>query len=139
MTLWPYQFCMKLFEIFFTYREYLKILDTRSYSFLTIWFCLWSNIIFIVLMNWVCQHLWKHEIPYLFLTFWPISQHFVTLSANSLPFQGLKKMKSDSWLFQDFPYQWEPWIMHILMLTLWCFSLHGIPISPLYNTFPSGN
>ncbi len=95
----------------FNYREYVKILDTRGYSFLTIWFCLWSNIIFIILMNRFFQHLWKHEIPYLFLTFWHISQPFLTLSANSLPFQGLKKMKFDSLLFQDFPYQWEPCFM----------------------------
>ncbi len=92
----------------FTNREYFKILDTGGFSFLTIWFCPWLNIVFIILTNWFFQHLWKHEIPYLFLTFWLISQPFLTLSANSIPFLGLKKLKSDSRLFQDFPYPWEP-------------------------------
>ncbi len=49
--------------------------------------------------------------PLKFLTFWPISQPFLTLSANSLPFQCLKKMKSDSW---HFPYQWEPWFKFLI-------------------------
>ncbi len=74
----------------FTYREYFKILDTRGYNFLTILFCLCSNIIFIILMNWFFQQLWKQEILYLFLSFWPISQPFLTLLTNSLPFQGLE-------------------------------------------------
>ncbi len=104
----------------FTYREYFKILNTRGYSFLTIWFYLWSNIMFIVLMNCVFQHIWKHEIPYFFLTLWPISHPFPTLSANSLPFQGLKKMISDSWLFQYFPYQWESCIIEY-----WPSGPHG--------------
>ncbi len=97
----------------FIYREYFKILDTRGNSFLTIWFCLWSNIIFIVLMNWVFQRLWKHEISYLFLTFWPISQPFPTLSANSLPFQGLK--------------QNEIWFL--------TFSRFSLPVGTLCKTF----
>ncbi len=61
----------------FTCDQYFKILDTRGYSFLTIWFCLWPNIIFIVLMNWVFQHLWKHKIPHL-LTHFPTLPDFVS-------------------------------------------------------------
>ncbi len=49
----------------------------------------------------------KHAILYIFLTFWPISQTFLTLSASSLPFQCLKRFKCDFWLFQDFSYPWE--------------------------------
>ncbi len=86
---------------------------SRGYGFLTIWFCLRSNmkyptfcfnelryVFFTPLKTWNCLHL---------LTFWPISQPFLPLSANSLPFQGLKILKTDSSLFQDFPYLWEPW------------------------------
>ncbi len=65
-------------------------------------FCFWIELYF--------PHLQKREIPYIFLTFWPISQPFLTLSANSLHFQSHKKYKSDSWLFQGFPYPWEPCI-----------------------------
>ncbi len=47
------------------------------------------------------------KFPKLFFYFLTHSQPFLTLSANSLPFQGLKKFKTDSWLFQDFAYLWE--------------------------------
>ncbi len=108
----------------FTYREYIKILDTRGYSFLTIWFCLWSNIMFIVLMNWVFQHLWKHEIPYLFLTFWPISQPFLTLSANSLPFQGLKKKKS--WFLTFSRFSLPVGTLELIMITAQIWTIYMI-------------
>ncbi len=71
-------------------------------------FCFWIELYF--------PHLRKQEnLPFIFLTFWPISQPFLTLSLS--PFQGIKKLKSDSWLFQDFPYQWEPCTKQILITT----------------------
>ncbi len=70
----PYQFCMKLCEIIFTYREYIKILDTRGHGFLTIWFCLWSHITLFVLKNWVIfstpSKTWNSL--HCFFTFWHI-------------------------------------------------------------------
>ncbi len=79
-------------------------------------------------------HLQKHEIPYIFLTFSPISQPFLTLSANSLPLQGLKKIKSDSWLFQDFPYPWEPCLfgVYIWLSTVVDFSWKKCYVFYLY-------
>ncbi len=77
-------------------------------SFLTIWFCLWSNIIFIFLMNRVFQHFWKHEIPHLFRTFWPNYQPFPTLSANSLLFKALKKWNLIPDFFKIFPTSGNP-------------------------------
>ncbi len=58
----------------FTYREYFKILDTKGHVFLTIWFCLWSNIPFFVF-----------ELSYIFHTF-----------ENT-------KFPTFSWLFDPFP------------------------------------
>ncbi len=98
----PYQFYMKLCEIFLL-RQYFKILDTRGHGFLYQFGSVCGQIspppFFLIELYF--PHLWKHEIPNIFLTYLPILQPFRTLSANSLPFQGHKTFKSDSWLFQD--------------------------------------
>ncbi len=107
----PYQFYMKLCEIFLLTKNMSKYWIQEDILFNNLVqsvvnyppFCFWIELYF--------SHIRKHEIPYIFLTFWPISQPFLTLLANSLPFQGIKKIKSDSWLFQDFPSPWEPWEM----------------------------
>ncbi len=106
----PCQFYTKLCEIFLLTENISKYWIREDMFFLTIWFCLWSNIpLFCFWIEIYFPHIRKHEIPYIFQTFWPISHPFLTLSANSLPFQCRTKFKSDSWLFQDFPYPWEPW------------------------------
>ncbi len=109
--IFPTNFAWNCLKYFFTYREYFKILDTKSYGFLTILvlsvvkyptFCFNK-------LSYIFSKPLKKKNSLHFLTFWPIPQPFPTLSANSLAFQGLKK--SDSWLFQDFAYTWEPCIL----------------------------
>ncbi len=58
-------------------------------------FCFWIEL--------YCLHLWKDEIHYIFLTFLPISQPFLTLSANSQPFQGFNNINLISDFFKSVP------------------------------------
>ncbi len=77
----PYQFYMKLCEIFLLTENISKYWireDIYFYNNLVLSvikyppFCFWIELYF--------PHLRKHEIPYNFLTFWSISQSFLTVS-----------------------------------------------------------
>ncbi len=90
----------------FTYREYFKILDTRGHVFLKQFGSVCSQTSLLLFLNWdIFSTPSKTWNSLHFPDFSPISQPFLTLSANSLRFQGLKK-----YLISDFLkiFPWEP-------------------------------
>ncbi len=102
----PYQFYIKLCEIFLL-REYFKIFDMIGH---------------VIFNNFVLSNvpLFVFELSYIFHTFENMTCPKFSWLFDPLPnlswlcqpihylFEDLNKFNSDSWLFQDFPYLWEP-------------------------------
>ncbi len=134
----PYYFYMKSFYL---QRIFQNIGYAETYFILTIWIFLWSYSSFLFL-NWVIfstpSKTWNSLHFPDFLTHIPTLPDFVsqfpTFSGSS------KKKKSDSWLFQDFPYPWEPWMKQpyhtfvpltigcINIILKWVYLLYGRPL-----------
>ncbi len=114
----PYQFYMKLCEIFLLTGNISKYWIQEDMFFLTIWFCLWSNIpLFVFELSYIFHTFENMKFPKFswLLTYFPTLPDFVSKFPT---FQGLQKFKPDSWFFQDFPYQWEPWVRELLTNTV---------------------
>ncbi len=106
----PYQFYMKLCEIFLLTQNISKYWIQEDCFFK-------NNLVLSVVkcppflfLNWIIfstpfEHMKFPTFSWLFDPFPNPSWLFQPIP---LPFQGRKKLKSDSWLLQDFPYLWEP-------------------------------
>ncbi len=138
----PYQFCMKLCEIFLQ-----RISQNIGYE--RTWF---SNNLVLSVVKYPTFCL--NELSYIFHTFENIK--FPTFSwlfdsfpnpswlCQPIPYLFKALNKSDSWLFQDFPYPWEPCVndfcgysvnQWVLCITYWFLSWRKWMIT---NRKPSG-
>ncbi len=94
----PNQFYMKMCEIV-SLRAYFKILNTRGCFFLTIWFCLWSNVPLFVFEFSYIFHTFENM---KFLTFFWLFDRFPNTSRLCQPIPYLFKALKKSNLIPDF-------------------------------------
>ncbi len=97
----------------FTYREYFKILDTRGlFFFLTIWFCLWSNIpLFLFELSYIFHTFENLKFPTFSWLFYPFPNPSWLCQQISYLFKALKNVKNVNLIpdfFKIFPTRGNP-------------------------------